>query len=516
MDDDLNAMIAERAQDVEWTLCIRTLRLLHVSPSVERLQGQEAEELIGRPVHPLLPPEDWWRFKRIVRRQAAAHRAGETSPGRCYKAEFELCRKGGGRVWTETVARFDQDPRTGQTILRGVTRDIGARKAAEAALAESHRRLTALMDNLPGVAYRCRNDPGWASELVSRGCRVLTGYSADEPMEREGTEYVQVIHPDDRVLVREEVQAALQARRGYELEYRIVTAAGEERWVWESGRGVYGELGELLALEGLVLDIDRRRRAEAKVYELNAELERRVRERTAALEEANAELESFSYSVSHDLRAPLRAIRGFTEILGRRYRDLLDVDGQRYLDNVSAAAERMGILLEDLLLYARTGRGAVRAVPVPLGPLVAELRASFAERIAASGAELAVQEPLATPRGDPTLIRQILSNLVENALVYRCPQGTPRIGLSAVAEGREVIIRVMDNGIGIAVEDHRRVFEVFQRLHSQDAYPGTGIGLAIVSKAVRTMGGQVELSSALGWGSTFSVRLPAAEAEDAD
>ena len=316
IDRELNAIGAERAQDVEWTLCTRTLRLLHVSPSVERLRGQQAEELIGRPVHPLLPPEVWWRFKRIVCRQAAAFRAGETSPGRCYKAEFELCRKGGGRVWTETVARFAGDPRTGQTILHGVTRDIRARKAAEAALAESHRRLTALMDKLPGFAYRCRNDPGWTSELVSRGCRVLTGYSADEPMERERAGYVQVIHPDDRALVREEVQAALQVRRGYELEYRILTAAGEERWVWESGRGIYGELGELVALEGLVLDIDRRHRAEEKVYELGAELERRVRERTAALEEANAELESFSYSVSHDLRAPLRAIRGFTEILG--------------------------------------------------------------------------------------------------------------------------------------------------------------------------------------------------------
>jgi signal transduction histidine kinase len=223
-----------------------------------------------------------------------------------------------------------------------------------------------------------------------------------------------------------------------------------------------------------------------------------------------AELESFAFSVSHDLRAPLRAICGFAEILRRRYRDLLDGDGQRYLDNVAAAGARMGALIEDLLLYARTGRGSVRAVPVPLGPVVAELGAGFAERIAACGAELAVREPLATPRGDPTLIRQILSNLVDNALTYRCLQGTPRIELSAVAEEGEVVIRVIDNGIGIAPEDHRRVFEVFQRLHSQDAYPGTGIGLAIVSKAIHTMGGQVDLSSALGSGSTFSVRLPAA------
>jgi PAS domain S-box-containing protein len=495
--------------DVIWILDPRTQRLLYVSPSVERLQGFTPEEIMARPFQSLLSPDLWWPLKRLIRRQAAALRSGETPADRCYTTEIELPRKGGGTVWTRTVARMAVDPRTGHAIVQGVTRDVGERKAAQAALAESQRRYAFLTDNLPGFAYRCRKDAGWTCEFVSAGCLALTGYSVQELLELGGAWHARILHPEDRDRLWGEVRAALEARGRYELEYRIVAACGEARWVWERGCGVYGRLGELLAMEGVVLDIDRYRRADAGGHWSHEELERRVRERTAALEEANAELESFAYSVSHDLRAPLRAIRGFAEVLKRHYRDRLDGDGQRFIDNVSRAGERMGALIDDLLLYARTGRGSVRAVPVPLGPLLAELRASFAERIAACGAELTVSEPLATPRGDPTLIRQVLSNLLENALIYRCSQDTPRIALSAVVEGSDVAIRVADNGIGIAPENHRRVFEAFQRLHSQDAYPGTGIGLAIVSKATRSMGGQVELSSVPGRGSTFCVRLPA-------
>ncbi len=505
-------LLAERSVQVAWTLNVRTLRFLDVSPGVERLRGYTAEETMARPVQSLLPPRTWWSLRRLVRRWAVAYRSGETPPERFYTAEIELPCKGGGTVWTETVASFDRDPRTGNAVLHGVTRDIGERKAAQAALAESHRRLTLLMDSLPGFAYRCRNDPGRTIEFASGGCFALTGYSAEDLTSPAGNWYARIVHPDDRERVRDSVQSALAVHGSYDLEYRIVTASGAQRWVWEGGRGVYGALGGLVASEGLVLDIDPRRRAEAQVRELHGELERRVCERTAALEAANAELESFSYSVSHDLRAPLRAICGFARILGRRYRDRLDRDGRHYVDSVVAAGERMGALIEDLLSYARTGRGAARAVPVTLGPLTAELADIFGERLAACGGELQIKHPLATPLGDPTLIGQILDNLVENALVYRRSETPPRIVLSALREGNEVVLRVTDNGIGIAPEDQRRIFQVFLRLHGEDAYPGSGIGLAIVSKAARMLGGQVDVSSALGRGSTFSVRLPAAPA----
>jgi signal transduction histidine kinase len=268
------------------------------------------------------------------------------------------------------------------------------------------------------------------------------------------------------------------------------------------------ELSE--ANRSLRVEIEERRRAEEEVRRLNAELEARVAERTAQLTATNEELEAFAYSVSHDLRAPLRAITAFTEILTEHHRANLTPEGLGYLSKVLLAAKRMDALIQDLLNYARTGRGAVRAVPVPLAPLVQQLDSTFGPRLAAAGAHLEVTQPLATPLGDATLIGQILTNLVDNALKYRRREGISEVRLSATAIGEHVLVQVADNGIGIPPEYQERVFQVFQRAHSE--YPGTGIGLAIVAKAVRAMGGEVSVESSPGQGSTFSIRLPAASA----
>jgi len=183
---------------------------------------------------------------------------------------------------------------------------------------------------------------------------------------------------------------------------------------------------------------------------------------------------------------------------------------------VVTASERMGVLIEDLLHYSRTGRGGVRALPVPLAPIVRHLAATFDARIAASDARFEVAEPLATPLGDATLIGQILTNLLDNALIYRHPDATPQITVSARHEDGKVVLRVSDNGIGIAAEYHEKIFQVFQRLHSEEEYPGTGIGLAIVYKAARMMEGEIGIESTPGMGSTFSVRLPAATEEGSE
>ena len=328
--------------------------------------------------------------------------------------------------------------------------------------------------------------------------------------------WMALIHPEDREELGDYLrQRVLGAREPFDRHYRIRRPGdGQERWVHGHGVLATGPDGMPQRLVGVIRDITEQRRAEADIFKLNRDLERRVRERTAALEAVNAELESFAFSVSHDLRAPLRAICGFAQILSRRYRDCLDAEGRHYLDQVVAAGGRMSDLIQALLAYARAGGDAVRAVPVPLQPLMAELAFTFGERLCVCAGTLDQEEPLAVPLGDPILIRQILGNLVENALMYRCPDTPPRIRISAERAGAETIVRVTDNGIGIALEDQARIFQVFQRLHEDDAYPGNGIGLAIVAKAARMMGGGVEVSSEPGRGSTFSVRLPAAPLAD--
>lgn len=238
--------------------------------------------------------------------------------------------------------------------------------------------------------------------------------------------------------------------------------------------------------------------------------ETKVIERTAQLVAANQELEAFSYSVSHDLRAPLRTIRGFAERL-RADRSLgADESGRGCLNAIIETSARMGKLIEDLLLFASTGQGADRIVAVPLAPLLGHVISEFAERIAKAGARVEILEPLATPLGDATLIGQILTNLLDNALTYRCLSSTPAIRISAEFDGSDVVIQIADNGIGIEPEYHQKIFHAFQRLHGNEEYPGTGLGLAIVAKAARLMKADVSVESALGQGSIFSVRLTAA------
>ena len=237
-------------------------------------------------------------------------------------------------------------------------------------------------------------------------------------------------------------------------------------------------------------------------------LEKHVAERTAELLATNKELESFSYSVSHDLRAPLRAISGFAEIIARRHRADLNEEGQHYVDNIVQASKRMGELIDDLLMYSRLGRGGVRRRPVALSEICEALTSDFTARIADINGTLIYPDDLPTVLGDKTLLTQIMTNLLENAITYHKPGIGPRVDVSYLHEGNSIILRVNDNGIGIPPEYQDKIFSIFQRLHSQDEYPGTGIGLATVKKAVDLLGGEVWVESKVDEGSTFFLKLP--------
>lgn len=264
-------------------------------------------------------------------------------------------------------------------------------------------------------------------------------------------------------------------------------------------------------LEERLREIERLHEEQSRLVEELESSNESLRDTAESLDKQRREIEAFNYSVSHDLRAPLRAIRGFSEILTRRYQSALDAQGQHYLKNVVEAAGNMNRLIEDLLRYARLGRRGVALSPVSLANVFARLRAELQQRLLATSAGLEVAADLPVVLGDSTLLVQVFGNLLDNALTYAQKKTHPQVEVDWNADGANATIHVRDHGIGIDAMYHQKIFDIFQRLHNQDQYPGTGIGLAIVRKSLSLLGGSIRVESERNVGSTFFVRLPLAQ-----
>lgn len=401
----------------------------------------------------------------------------------------------------------DDDGNIAGVVL--VFHDVTEERRAARALRESEARFRILADSSPVLIWVNGLE---GCEFVNRAYSEFVGVASAQVRNFDWTPFV---HPEDREAYVNAYLAAFAQREPFAAQFRFRRADGEYRWMKSAGLPRFSEAGEFQGYVGSTFDITDIKQAEEALREsgeavrrLNENLERLVAERTARLEEVVKELDAFAHSVSHDLRAPLRAMHGHATALLEDYANKLDEHARKYVERIVAASERMDTLIQDLLAYSRLTRAEITPQPVDLNSAVSEARAQIEGALKESGAELIVEQPLPTVVGHRATLTQALTNLLSNAVKFVAPGVAPRVRVRAEERDGRARLWVEDNGIGIAPEHRDRVFQIFERLHSVTTYSGTGIGLAIVRKGVERMGGSAGVESEPGRGSRFWIELP--------
>jgi PAS domain S-box-containing protein len=324
--------------------------------------------------------------------------------------------------------------------------------------------------------------------------------------------FLHALNLEDRQRVAEIVQQALTNQPRFQVDCRLVWPNGDLRHAVCQGEICRDEVGKPVRIIGTVLDITPRKQAEEEVSKLNEQLEQRVAARTEELRAVNKELEAFNYAVAHDLRGPLRHIHGFAEILAEQAGPVLDDASKKHLQAIQKGAQHMAHLLEDLLSLARLGRQELSKQDCGLSALVKEVVATLQPEIKDREVKWRIAE-LPFVDCDPTLMKQVLFNLLANALKFTQTRERAIIEVGQTTLDGEPVFFVRDNGVGFNMKFAEKLFGLFQRLHRQEDFEGTGVGLAIVQRIIQRHGGRVRAEAELNKGATFYFTLCNRESE---
>jgi PAS domain S-box-containing protein len=435
-----------------------------------------------------------------------------------YDLELEMISAKGNHKWVRTMALpIANDGRV--VRVQGIFQDITERKQIEEALQKAHDELEikvqertsalsqanallqALMDTMPDQIYfkdlQCRFIRN------SRSQASLLGLS--DPTQVVGkTDFDFFPHASKAYTEEQEVMRS--GKPLIDFEEWVVWPDGRETWVSTTKVPLLNSDGKTIGIFGISRDITERKRAEQAIRELNSDLENQA----AKLQAANKELEAFSYSVSHDLRAPLRAIDGYTRILVEDYEAILDVEGKRVCGIISAEARRMGQLIDDLLAFSRLGRKEMYSSNIDMKALVVSVLNELIKEEDRERIDFKITR-LPSIKADSSLMRQVWVNLLSNALKFTSKKESAVIEVGSKSSKDEVIYYVRDTGAGFDMEYSNKLFGVFQRLHSESEFEGTGVGLAIIQRIIRRHGGRVWAEGEVDKGATFYFALPRKE-----
>lgn len=426
-----------------------------------------------------------------------------------YAMEKRYIRKDRSLIWVNLTVALVLKPDGTPDYFISVIENIQERKEAEAALKESTEALR-VAQHLAGVG-------NWAWDINSQqhiwSEEIYQIYGRDQSLPPAVYPEVQQYFTDESWgHLSAAVEKGLAEGVPYQCDAEVVRPDGVHRWVTARGEAVRDSGGHVIEMHGTVQDITERKQIEDEIRTLNASLEQRVLERTAELTTANRELDAFSYAVSHDLRAPLRAMSGFSQALNEDYGEQLQGDAKVYLQQIDLASHKMSDLIDGLLTLSRSTRGELTMAVIDISSLSEQILAELVQTEPGRQVETQVEGGLEVI-GDARMITVVMQNLLSNAWKYSSRTLAPSIRVYAEEQNGVRRYCVADNGAGFDMEHASRLFQPFQRLHRQEEFPGIGIGLATVQRIVHRHGGTIEAKSEPGKGATFCYSLSGTKQE---
>jgi PAS domain S-box-containing protein len=469
------------------------------------LKWADNTRIFGIPSETIGTFQDWERLvhsQDVSRVRTALENA--IADQRPLEVEYRIVRPDGEVRWVSAMGKALRGADGQPVRMIGIANDITHVKRAR----QDAEVLAALVESSDDAIIRETVDG--IVETWSCGAQQMFGYSAQEMIGCPVTTLEAAADATETLDVLSRVAKGHRVKHLERIRYR---SDGQQIWVSLTLCPIRNDAGKIIGISEVARDISANKGAEKRIQSLNRDLERRVRARTTQLEDANQMLESFVYTASHDLRAPLRTIQGLTQALLEDCADLLDENGKEYARCIVEGTTRMDRLIRDLLEYSRLNRRELKIQEVPLRTAVDEALREQTSAIRESGAEVHVAEiPMAVLAHELTLV-QVVGNLISNAVKFVRPGVRPIVQISAETRERRVRLCVEDNGIGIEPNHLTRIFDLFERLHVAGEYPGTGIGLAIVRKGIERLSGKVGVESVLKSGSRFWIELPCAHCD---
>jgi len=492
-------MLLGSIEEVALTIDMHTFVILDAAPNCKRITGYTSDELISH-------PEGWQVYIHSDDRKILHQNNEDLLSGTPVRKQFRINHPDGSLKWVELKCIPILDDSSNLVKLKGLLKDITRLKKTNKALMESEQLFRQFFDLAHEAILIFDTETGLYCDYNEAALKLF-GMSGTEMLTVSPADLSPEVQPDGSISsegVRGRIQQVIDGKSPL---FEWTHKKSDGTLVPSEIRLTRIISNQRILIRASVLDISARKKAEAEVLALNESLERKVADRTLELTQANGQLEAFSYTVSHDLQSPMRVVSGFTRIILDEYSDRLDEDGKDMLLMINSNALRMNQLIRDLLDFAKLGTSQCRREPVDMDSIVRIVAEELRMTPSYKSAEIRIEQILPS-HCDRILIRQVWINLLSNALKYSSKKEHPLIEIGSSLTGTDVTYYIRDNGAGFDMKYAQKLFTVFKRMHSQEEFEGTGVGLATTHSIISRHGGRIWAEAEPDAGATFYFTIP--------